>query len=55
MLTAPGPQSVGLVKESNIVLRRQKLDALDAIRYDPCLTVIGVLDGPERAAQSRGE
>ena len=46
LLTAPAPQSLLLLKESNIVLRRQKLDALQAIRYEPTLTVMAVLDGP---------
>ncbi len=46
LLTSPAPQAVDLIKSSNIILRKQKLEALEAIEYDPCLTVLAVLDGP---------
>lgn len=51
LLTAPAPQSLQLVKDSNIVLRRQKLEALESIRYEPCLTLLAVLDGPSGLAE----
>lgn len=46
LLTAPAPQSLELVKDSNIVLRRSKLDALEAIQYEKTISVMAVLKGP---------
>lgn len=46
ILTAPAPQSLELVKDSNIVLRRSKLDALEAIQYEKTISVMAVLKGP---------
>jgi hypothetical protein len=46
ILTAPAPQSLELIKESNIVLRRQKLEALENIRYEKTIALLAILDGP---------
>lgn len=46
LLTAPAPQSLELVKDSNIVLRRPKLEALESITYEKSMAVLAILDGP---------
>lgn len=46
ILTAPAPQSLELVKDSNIVLRRSKLESLESITYEKTMAVMAILDGP---------
>lgn len=51
LLTAPAPQSLELVKSSNIVLRRSKLEALEKIQYEKTISVMAILDGPSGLQQ----
>jgi len=46
LLTAPVPQSLELIKKSNIVLRRSKLEALESITYEKCIAMMALLAGP---------
>lgn len=48
LITAPVPQAMELVDRSNIQLREDKRNALNAIRYNPCLTVLADLAEPSQ-------
>ena len=46
ILTIPVPQALELLKESQIPLEEEELQALTKIEYDPCLAVLAVLTKP---------
>lgn len=46
LLTAPAPQSLELLKASNIKVRASKLKILESIQYQKCIAVMALLDGP---------
>ena len=46
VLTPPVPQSLALLTAGGVVLAADDLSALAAVRYEPCLAVLAVLDRP---------
>lgn len=54
LLTAPVPQSLALIDAGNYTLPAAAREALDAIRYDPCIAVMALLDGAPAVAEPGG-
>jgi predicted NAD/FAD-dependent oxidoreductase len=48
VLTAPVPQSLEMLRAGDIPIGTESLEVLASIGYDPCLTLLVVLDGPSR-------
>lgn len=46
VLTPPVPQSLALLKAGGVELPGGIMNSLSAIRYEPCLAVMALLDGP---------
>ena len=46
VLTSPVPQSLALLADGGVVLAAHDMAALTAVRYEPCLAELAVLDGP---------
>lgn len=53
LLTAPTPQSVALFDTAGLTMPGKKREFLGHIQYDPCLTVLALLDRPS-ALPARG-
>lgn len=50
LMTAPVPQSLALLAAGGVELTTPDRDALLAVRYDPCIALMVVLDGPSGLA-----
>jgi len=48
LFTAPVPQSLAILEAGDVPIRREIRRQLESIHYDPCLTLLAVLDGPSR-------
>lgn len=54
VLTPPVPQSLALLTKSGIALTHEHRARLKRVRYDPCLAVLAVLDGPSQVPPPGG-
>ncbi len=48
LFTAPVPQSLAVLANGDVKVPAESRRTLSSITYDPCLTVLAVLDGPSR-------
>lgn len=46
VVTSPVPQTMAMLENGGVKLSTNDADALTAIKYDPCLALMAVLDGP---------
>lgn len=54
ILTPPVPQSLSLLDAGAADLEKGHRDALEAIRYDPCIAVMAHMDGPSQVPDPGG-
>jgi predicted NAD/FAD-dependent oxidoreductase len=54
ILTPPVPQSLALLEAGGVLLPKRVSAVLRNIHYDPCLTVLAVLDGPSGIPEPGG-
>lgn len=54
LITCPLPQAVDLLESSAVPLSTQHRQRLQSVSYDPCLTLLALLDAPSRIPQPGG-